>query len=555
MPRRERLHLRKLPPATFVALLLALAVGPAPAEASRDDVVSDLRAILVSGTLVGSVAPRLDDVQPLLQGLYEPVDYAPLWTEEGRPTDAAHVAIAMLAEAGPRGLDPVDYDALLLHRLADLLAEGPRVSDHDVARFDVGTSVALLRMLSDLHVGRVNPKQLRFGFDIDPKRLDLAALVHEAVAHGRIREALAAAEPHFLQNRLLQQQLARYETLARDESVRPISFSGKVEPGDPLDAAPRLAAWLVALGDLPADAVVGSAYDGVLVEGVERFQARHGLDVDGVIGPATSKALAVPAAVRAEQIRLALERLRWIPALERGRAVFVNVPAFELLAYDDIASGDPPALQMPVVVGRAARTQTPVFAGAMKTVVFAPYWNVPRSIAQGEILPKLRRGLGYLTRENMDIVRDGQVLAPGADAVAQLAAGTARLRQRPGKGNALGRVKFLFPNANNVYLHDTPSRALFQRSRRDFSHGCIRVADPEGLALWVLREEGWDAERVAAGLRLERETRVPLADAIPVVIYYTTAVARRDGTIAFYDDIYGHDAALRRALAARRAGL
>jgi len=190
----------------------------------------------------------------------------------------------------------------------------------------------------------------------------------------------------------------------------------------------------------------------------------------------------------------------------------------------------------------------------MKTVVFAPYWNVPRSIATGEILPKLRRGLGYLARENMEIVRDGHALAPGADAVAQLAAGSARLRQRPGKGNALGRVKFLFPNSNNVYLHDTPSRSLFQRSRRDFSHGCIRVADPDALARWVLAAEGWDAERVAEGLALQSETQIPLTDAIPVVIYYTTAVARRDGTIAFYDDIYGHDVALRRALLARRAG-
>jgi murein L,D-transpeptidase YcbB/YkuD len=538
-------------------LTLGCSIAAAPARASQEDVIVELRAILAAGTLTGSAAPRFADVEPLLRGLYEPLDYAPLWTEDGRPTDAARVVVESIADAGSRGLDPRDYDARLLGLLSALLAEGPRVSDHDVARFDVGTSVALLRLLSDLHLGRVNPKQLRFGFDIDAKKLDLAALVHEAVEHGRIREALADAEPRFTQNRLLQQRLAHYETLAGDASLQPVVIAAKkLEPGDPLepDVAARLAAWLVALGDLASDAVVASAYDGALVDAVQRFQARHGLDVDGVIGPATSKALAVPAAARAEQIRFALERLRWIPALARGRAVFVNVPAFELMAYDDIASGDPPALQMPVVVGRAARTQTPVFAGAMKTVVFAPYWNVPRSIAIGEILPKLRRGLGYLTRENMEIVRDGQALAPGADAVAQLAAGSARLRQRPGQGNALGRVKFLFPNSNNVYLHDTPSRSLFQRSRRDFSHGCIRVADPEGLARWVLRAEGWDAEAVAAGLVLTREKHVPIPDAIPVVIYYTTAVAHRDGTIAFYADIYGHDAALRRALLARRAG-
>ena len=219
--RRTLLSIQTLVRASLVALLLGSAVAAAPAAASRDDVVAELRAILAAGTLTGSVAPRFADVEPLLRGLYEPLDFAPLWTEEGRPTDAARVAVEMIEDAGSRGLDPRDYDARLLGLLSDLLAEGPRVSDYDVARFDVGTSVALLRLVSDLHLGRVNPKQLRFGFDIDPKKLDLAALVHEAVAHGRIREALAAAEPRFTQNRLLQQQLAHYETLASDASVQP----------------------------------------------------------------------------------------------------------------------------------------------------------------------------------------------------------------------------------------------------------------------------------------------------------------------------------------------
>jgi murein L,D-transpeptidase YcbB/YkuD len=357
------------------------------------------------------------------------------------------------------------------------------------------------------------------------------------------------AEPNYAQNELLKEQLARYRELAADEALAPVVMRPTLKPGAASADLPALARWLAALGDLPADASVPELYEGVLFDAVLRFQIRHGLAPDGVIGPATAQALAVPAAARVRQIELALERLRWIPPLAGGRAIFVNVPAFELIAYDEITSGAPPALQMAVVVGRAARTETPVFAGAMKTVVFAPYWNVPRSIARGEVVPKQHKNPGYLVSQGMEVVSDGRVLGTGPDAVAALAAGTAQVRQRPGAKNALGRVKFLFPNSNNVYLHDTPSRGLFQRARRDFSHGCIRVSEPAALAEWVLGEQGWDADRVEQALALTQETPIPIETPIPVVIYYATAVAGRDGTISFYADIYGHDAALERALA------
>ncbi len=236
---------------------------------------------------------------------------------------------------------------------------------------------------------------------------------------------------------------------------------------------------------------------------MKRFQARHGLAPDGVIGPATAKALAVPAEARVRQIELALERLRWIPALERGRVVFVNIPAFELWAFDEIEPAGASSVQMAVVVGRALRTQTPAFTGVMKTVVFAPYWNVPRSIARNEIVPKLRKNPGYLASQNMEIVSGGAVLGTSPDAIAQLEQGSARLRQKPGPKNALGRVKFLFPNSNNVYLHDTPTQSVFQHARRDFSHGCVRLAAPAALAHWVLRARGLGRDAGRERTRLE----------------------------------------------------
>jgi murein L,D-transpeptidase YcbB/YkuD len=230
--------------------------------------------------------------------------------------------------------------------------------------------------------------------------------------------------------------------------------------------------------------------------------------------------------------------------------VFVNVPAFELTAFDRMDPAEGPALSMRVVAGRAGRTPTPVLAAAMKTVVFGPYWNVPRSIVENEILPKLERDIGYLAAEQMEIVADGVVLPETAESVAQLAGGGARLRQRPGVKNALGRVKFLFPNPQDVYLHDTPSQTLFRKARRDFSHGCVRIEQPEALARWVLSDlPEWSPERIEAALADPHETRVAVRSPILVLLFYATVQARSDGSISFYEDLYGHDAELERTLA------
>jgi murein L,D-transpeptidase YcbB/YkuD len=527
---------------SWLVLGIASAAAPEPTPAA-------IQAIVAASKLDGLRWPRFPDYQYILKGLYEPAGYAPLWLDGGRPTKQAREAIDALRDADARGLDPQDYDAELLETQWRTLSAG-QASGDALARFDVALSVGLVRNISDLHIGKVNPKDLAFGFDIDPKKYDLVALVAGAIRDDRIAQVVAEAEPHYTQNRLLKEQLTRYKRLAKDSSVGPVEITPPVRPGAPLAAGPELARWLVALGDLAAvPDPPPTTYQGALVEGVKHFQARHGLSPDGVIGAPTAQALSVPAAQRVRSIELALERLRWVPPLDHGRVVFVNIPAFELWAFDDVTTQEP-ALQMAVVVGRAMRTQTPVFTGAMKTVVFAPYWNVPTSITRKEILPKLRSNPGYLAAQNMEIVSDGTPLPPTSSNIAKLASGGAQLRQRPGPKNALGRVKFLFPNSNNVYLHDTPAQSVFDKTRRDFSHGCIRLSQPAVLAGWVLRDEGWDAARVEEEMARTAEKAVPLRQPIPVVIFYTTVIARRDGTIAFFEDVYGHDKALERALAA-----
>jgi L,D-transpeptidase YcbB len=233
----------------------------------------------------------------------------------------------------------------------------------------------------------------------------------------------------------------------------------------------------------------------------------------------------------------------------------VNIPEFVLRAYD--APGKP-AVMMRVVVGRAIRTQTPLLEEDMKYVVFWPYWNVPPSILRGEIIPKIVKDPAYLQKNNYEVASySGQVVTDGVvsdDVLAQLRAGKLMVRQKPGPKNALGLIKFIFPNDQNIYLHSTPAQGLFSETRRDFSHGCIRVENPQALAEWVLRNNpGWTPERIAAAFKAQKEQQVNLTNQIPVFLVYGTAIVKEDGEAFFFSDIYGYDKALKKAFDAAYA--
>jgi len=326
-----------------------------------------------------------------------------------------------------------------------------------------------------------------------------------------------------------------------------------LEPGSFYPEATRLARLLRRLGDLPTGVVVaGNVYQGALVDAVRRFQLRHGLDPDGRIGPATYRCLNTPIEQRVRQLALTLERYRWVPHRFDRPPVVVNIPEFRLRALDDSYRVE---LEMKIVVGRAYRHQTPVFAREMKFVIFRPYWEVPPSIQRAELVPRVARDRSYLARNGYEIVTAaGGVVkrdAPDDGTLRQLRAGKARIRQIPGPGNSLGLVKFLFPNEYNVYIHGTPATELFARLRRDFSHGCIRLEKPEALAAWVLRDKpGWDSQRIAESMHGERTIQVNLDNPIPVLIVYATAIVLENGEVHFFDDFYGHDAALEKVLTA-----
>jgi len=516
-----------------------------PQEALHEAVAAE-RQKLVSGR---SAAERRD-----LDAIYERAAGTPLWIDAaGRPGAQARAALTLLGQAATHGLDPAQYGAAELTTLASSLDAPSSAPVTRAARFDTLMTAGVLRYFRHLHLGRVDPRTLGHQLTIPVEEHDFAETVWSAIDGARLNEAAAEMEPPLPQYQALKSALARYRLLAAT-GVRTPTFDRTVRPGEPFADVATLQRLLVTLGDLPADVPIASPgiYDDVTRAAVVRFQQRHGLDPDGVIGPATRQELSVPLSRRVRQIELALERLRWLPDLRQGRLIAVNIPMFRLWAWDSMPPRAP-ALTMAVIVGRALRTHTPVFADEMEYLIFRPYWNVPSSILRNESIPAIRRNPGYLARENLEIVRgqsdSAPVLAPTAENIAALGRGDVRLRQRPGPRNALGLVKFMFPNQNDVYMHDTPAPQLFARSRRDFSHGCIRVENPPALAEWVLgRNPTWTREQVIAAMNGANNRRVDLDEPIQVVIFYTTVAALPDGAVHFAQDVYGHDARLDKVL-------
>lgn len=413
----------------------------------------------------------------------QPVQSSMPWIMQGAPTAAAFSVIHELETADTRGLDPAQYSATALAARASRLASSAATSAvpaDSLVDFDAALSKSVARFASDLHIGRVNPRKVKFEFVVDGKRNDLTDVVERLAASSNPVAVLDSLEPPYAHYRALKQALRTYRARTDDPKQR-----------------------------------------------------QH-----------------------IRQIELTMERWRWLPSTLGERFIVVNVPAFQLYGFDLTSGSTDPTLVMPVVVGKAARTQTPIFSGRMQYLVFRPYWNIPPGILKQETLPKLRQDPSYLTKNNLEIVSAGAPDAPSqtypatAANLRKLATGTFRIRERPGPKNSLGAVKFIFPNAYNVYLHDTPTQSLFNKSRRDFSHGCIRVGDPPALAQFVLAEQpGWTRDSIVTAMRTGPESRrVSLVTPLSVYVLYGTVLAQSNGTVTFYDDVYRLDAALERAL-------
>jgi murein L,D-transpeptidase YcbB/YkuD len=513
-----------------------------------------VRAIVASGKLADLRWPVFSDFKPQVDVFYRP-SYRLSWVHGGKATTAAQEVISILQSAADEGLIAEDYDGPRWTGRVELLQGKHAAADE--ARFDVALTVCAMRYVSAVRVGRVNPKHLHFAYDVGPKRIDLASFVRKELVAGKdARAALEKIEPPYAGYRRTREALLRYMELATGNEGKLPNPGRTLAPGDSYDGVPALAALLRKLGDLPADAVVGSeehVYGEPVVGAVKHFQERHLLFDDGKIDELTLQQLNAPLSSRVEQLRLTMERWRWLPLSFPQPPLVVNLPEFYLRGFGPKGKLE---ITMNVNVGEAYENKTPIFEGSMTYLVFRPYWDVPTSIQRGEIVPSVEDDRDYIHKYDFEVLyKDGKVVTDGAitDSVLQgLRSGKLRVRQKPGPSNSLGLVKFMFPNVHSVYLHDTPvEKDLFGSGDRDLSHGCIHVKEPAELAAWLLRDQkSWTLERVQAAMQEGKDNqRVNLTKAVPVLILYGTAIVEEDGEVYFTTDLYGYDATLAKELA------
>ncbi len=535
-------------PIAGAALLLVLLVAP-PVAAQDLAAAIEERLDLAAATAMESGGEAVE--LTALRQFYAEREFHPIWIGPDGVTAGAHTAYATLSKADSDGLEPLDYAVPVI---------GERLSASDVAtqaELEVTLSRAVVGYAGDLKAGRLVPNEVDSEFQIHPERPDAGLILAGAALAGDVTTYLAGFAPQTPNYARLKQTLADYRAIAARGGWRQVAEGESLKPGMVDIRIPAIRGRLAEAGDLAADQANGSdVFDPVLEAAVKRFQWRHGLDQDGVIGNKSVAAMNVPVEARIEQILLNMERRRWMPDDMGERYVFVNMADFEL----KVVNGPKTIHDTRVVVGTPYH-RTPVFSGTMTYVVLNPYWNITPTIAKNEILPKLRQDASYLQKNQITVLSDwtdGAVpVDPSTIDWSQVSARSFpyKLRQDPGEHNALGRIKFMFPNPYNIYLHDTPSRDLFQRTVRSFSHGCIRVQNPVELGAVLLAADGWTKERLDAAIATGEQKVVTLSRPIPVHLTYLTAWANKDGSVHFRDDIYGRDKTLAAALLPARQGI
>jgi L,D-transpeptidase YcbB len=500
----------------------------------------------------------------IIPAFYRDRGFEPVWFDANGLRPTVHPLLVSIEQAGREGLNPSDYHQAAIERLlAELSGQTfPPAACQAVhwADFDLILTDAFLLLGSHLSGGRIDPETLHTDWLIDEHSIDMLALLQTAATRDQMERAirqLSPAHPGYIG---LKAALQRMRTLALNGGWPRVQGSGSLKPGDKSNQVTLIRRRMLISGDLTAAPAserppeASDLYDGALVAAIQHFQRRHGLAADGVVGKKTRQALNISAAQRVRQIELNLERWRWLPRYLGERYIEVNTADFNLRVME----GGHKVLAMRVVVGRPAR-RTPVFSTVMSYMVLNPYWNVPRSIAVKDILPKLADGVDYLLKERIKVFAGWQQDAPEIDPrtvpwkdynenyfpVA--------LRQEPGKNNALGRIKFIFPNKFAIYLHDTPQHSLFERVQRDFSSGCIRLENARALARYLLADDpDWTPEKLQRVFESGRRQLVRIPRPIVLHLLYMTAWVDENGNLQFRRDIYGRDCKLNAALLKRR---
>lgn len=526
-----------------------------PVEAALQQILSQPR----EGQDLFVTCERLRATQELIP-FYEQRRYAPAWVQGGEPSKPARDLVRFLQDDAPNhGLNPEDYHLACLKALLYSIDEGRRrqrgISPTLVASLDTVLTDAFFILLSHLSAGRVDPTALDSQWLAHAQPADLRSGLEELLGHQDLDRTVRHFAPPEEDYWRLVAAVPTQRKIAAQGPWPLLPDGPSLRPGQKDTRVPVVRRQLYRLGDYPhLPSKASDFYDADLAKAVRRFQERHGLPADGLIGKKTVEALNVFPQERLFQMLANLERRRWLPRSWGERYLVVNTADYSLTAYEHGAS----VLKMRVIVGGSA-TSTPVFSEVMRFVELNPYWNVPRSIATEELLPKIRRDPGYLEKHHYELI------AHSGDKVARLDPGSidwqqvrpenfpGRLRQVPGPWNALGRIKFVLPNRFNVYLHDTPERHLFQRPHRALSHGCIRLEKPLDLALFVLQDDPkWTRESLEKLIAGGKHHMIPLAKPCTVHLLYITAWAAEDGTVHFRQDIYDRDRLLVGALKLER---
>lgn len=531
----------RITPSLLLIAVTSAVIGAGCGGDKLHEVAPALTAVL-EGEPLPSVEPA---VWTDLRAVYTQRAGAPLWVNHRRPTEHAAEALKALHTARQHGFEPEDYGA------GDLLATSQAVEDLDqnsperlrrVAEFDVRMTAALLAFGRDVAIGRTKPRSPDGSWKARRSAPDYPGTFAQAV-DDPLKWIESLRPPHAEYARL---QKALDDLHGQKEKGGWVAVpAGVLKPGSTGTAVSALRQRLAAAGHLPppGDATAASSrFDAEVEAAVKSFQDLHGLKATGVVDAATTRALNVPLDERMRQVAINLQRWRWMPDDLGDEHFLVNIPHFHLFARQNGAT----VKDIRVVVG-TTDNKTPIFSDEMETVVLSPYWNIPDTIAEDETAPAVARDPGYLARQNIEIIRvsggaretieAGDVDWDDPGALADLS-----FRQRPGASNALGHVKFLFPNRYNVYLHDTPADALFARQGRAFSHGCIRVEEPEELAKYVLRDlPEWDEATLFAAMKSGEEKHVKLPQKLPVHIVYFTSWVDEQGGLHFQPDVYGYD--------------
>jgi len=534
------------PVAGAFAAALALVVPHGAAHAAKGDL--EISRTDRTNLVIATVLERGPEVPlpirqraEVLRSFYVGGNNPPLWIGTGRIAQL----IDTLKNADRDGLDPKAYPIASLEKLAGRL-RGTDEATRAVA--ELYFSAFFLQYAADLKAGRFLPSKIDKSLYWHAKKIDMAAALAQVARAGSMADFVEAWQPQIPEYRGLKRSLAHYRALAAAGGWPRVPLDEALKPGISGQSVPALRARLAVTDRSIGKPSAGAeeVYDDQLVAAVKRFQARHGLEPDGVVGKQTLFRLNIPVEDRIAQILVSMERWRWMPETLGRDYIMVNIAGFELKR---VRAGKI-AERMRVVVGKPYH-QTPVFSERLKYVEINPYWNVPYSIATKEELPKLQKNPGARAARGFEAVVNGEPVPLTSIDWSQYSRGhfPIRIRQRPGEHNALGRVKFMFPNRFNVYMHDTPARALFGRAERAFSHGCIRLARPIDMTEQVLAPlPGWNRARIEQVLASKERTVVPLNEPLPVHLTYSTAWLDEGDSVHFRADIYRRDEKLRRAL-------